>query len=297
MEEHDQVVSITEEKGSDKQFVIHDLEEILSNFPMVQREELLEFLNRKLDATIHLDGRNLTLIGKASLRKLGGTFTKFVATKFSLYWAKKFAQIFAGKVASEFPKIVMDDNPPIKITRELVDIDIDDPDMVTAYEALIKRSNPRQKAGGKTVVASEVQGILIGNAYICCLPAEPINEIGLRLKQLIKDQGDLKHVYIWELCNDGFGYVVTPFEHEAQGYEVIVFCFGKMNGPYIEQASIAAASRLLDRQIQWADISLTEYEQGPWPRKILALKKEFLQQLDSRKKANITKPVKKRASR
>ncbi len=294
MEDHDQVVTITEEeKQGEKIFVIQDFEEILSYFPMVPRDELLGYFNQELGAIIHLDGKNLTLRGKTSIRKLGTTFYRFVAAKFSLHWAKKFAQVFATKVAGEFPKIAMETQPTIKITREVVDIDIDDPDMVTAYEALMKKSNPRQKAGGKTFVASEVQGILIGNAYICCLPAEPINEIGLRLKQLIKDQGDLKHIYLWELCNDGFGYVVTPFEHDAQGYEVIVFCFGKMNGIYIEQASLATASRLLGRQIQWADVSLPEYEQGPWPRKTLALKKEFLQQLNSIKKANITKPVKK----
>ncbi len=298
MEEHDQVVTITEtEEYDEKQFIIHDFEEILSQFPMVSREELLAFLNLELSVIPHLDGRNLILKGKTSIRKLGGAFAKFVAVKFSLYWVKHFAQIFAGKVAGEFPKIAMDDKPSVKITHELVDIDIDDPDMVAAYDALMKKSNPRRVAGGKTAVTTEVQGIQIGDTYICCLPAEPINEIGLRLKQLIKDQGDLKHVFLWELCNDGFGYVVTPFEHEAQGYEVIVFCFGKMNGTYIEQASIAVASRLLGRQILWADVSLPEHVQGPWPQKTLALKKEFLQQLDSGKKANIAKPVKKRAHR
>ncbi len=298
MEEHDQVVTITEEeKRGEKLFVIQDFEEILSCFAMVPREELLAFLKRELDTIIHLDGRNLNLRGKTSIRKLGSKFAKFVVAKSSLHWANKFAQVFATKVAGEFPKIEMETQPTIKITRVVVDIDIDDPDMVTAYEALMKKSNPRQKAGGRTAVASEVQGILIGNAYICCLPAEPINEIGLRLKKLIKDQGGLKHVYLWELCNDGFGYVVTPFEHDAQGYEVIVFCFGKMNGNYIEQASIIAASRLLGRQVQCDDVPLPEFEQGPWPRKTLELKKEFLQQLDSRKMANITKSVKKRASR
>jgi hypothetical protein len=96
------------------------------------------------------------------------------------------------------------------------------------------------------------------------------------MKKLIKTRGGMEHVFFWEQCNDGFGYLLTPFEWDAQGYEGTVFSFGRDNGTILERASLRVASRLLGREIAWEDVDLPVYRQAPSTPTIQRLKDEFL---------------------
>jgi hypothetical protein len=217
--------------------------------------------------------------GGPAIRDVFATVSRLAHARQSVKATAEFARTFVAELArvqsSLVPAVVND----IHIDREPIEIEIDDADMAEQYDVLISKSSPRKGDDGKLFVPSEVQGIRLGPAYIMCLPSEPINEIGLRLKRLVKEQvsQDVEHVFLFQLCNDGFGYIVSPFEHEANGYEVTIFCFGKRNGTIVEEASLKLASRVLGKSIEWKDLPLPAFRQAPWPEIRQKAKDEWLQ--------------------
>jgi hypothetical protein len=265
---HHVPVLVTKREGK---IVISELGALASRID-VTGETISNGLRTELDADSRVvDGDMLEIDVRPGrgpvIREIFSTVSHLVQARQSAKGAAEFARDFVAEVArvqsNMVPSVVND----IHIDREPIDIEIDDADMAEQYDVLISKSSPRKGDGGKIIVPSEVQGIRIGRAYIMCLPSEPINEIGLRLKKLVKEQAGaaIDHVFLFQLCNDGFGYIVTPFEHEANGYEVSVFCFGKRNGTIVEDASIKLASRVLGKRIEWKDVPLPVFRQAPWP--------------------------------
>ncbi len=250
----------------------------------VTGEAIMNGLRVELDASSRLvEGDALEVETRAgvgpAIRDVFATISRLAHARLSVKATAEFARDFVAELvraqAGLVPAVVND----IRIDRESIDIEIDDPDMAEQYSVLVAKSSPRKGAGGRLLVPSEVQGIRIGPAYVMCLPSEPINEIGLRLKKLVKEQASqgVEHVFLFQLCNDGFGYIVTPFEHEANGYEVSIFCFGKRNGTIVEEASIKLASRVLGKRIEWKDVPLPVFRQAPWPEARQKTKDEWLQ--------------------
>nr|MDO8088697.1 neutral/alkaline non-lysosomal ceramidase N-terminal domain-containing protein [Candidatus Sigynarchaeum springense] len=216
--------------------------------------------------------------GTPVIRDIFATVSRLAHARRSVKLASEFAKDFVGEMArvkkSMVPEMVND----IRMDRESIDVEIDDADMAEQYSVLVAKSSPEKGDDGKIRVKSEVQGIRIGRTYILCLPSEPINEIGMRLKTLVKEKAGaaIEHVFLFQMCNDGFGYVVTPFEHEAGGYEVSIFCFGKRNGSIIEEASLRLASRVLGKSIGWKDVPLPAFKQAPWPEARQKAREEWM---------------------
>ncbi|NMC06329.1 MAG: hypothetical protein GYA24_14020 [Candidatus Lokiarchaeota archaeon] len=256
---------------------------ILASHIDVTGEAISNGIRAELDANSHVvDGDVLEIEVKPgsgpAIRDVFATVSRLAHARQSAKGAAEFARDFVAEIARVQANMVPSVENDIRIDRELVDIEIDDADMAEQYDVLISKSAPRKDENGKILVQSEVQGIRIGRAYILCLPSEPINEIGLRLKLLVKEQARaaVDHVFLFQLCNDGFGYIVTPFEHEANGYEVSIFCFGKRNGNIVEEASLLLASRVLGTAIEWKDVTLPVYQQAPWPEALQKAKNEWL---------------------
>ncbi|HMF33111.1 MAG TPA: neutral/alkaline non-lysosomal ceramidase N-terminal domain-containing protein [Candidatus Lokiarchaeia archaeon] len=255
---------------------IPQVQQLAKKFHLGTVEEFIEGFYQDLGADAFMEGESLIVTGNITLRKVAEALAKYVSYRTSVRNVKNYARIFAGQIARVFSTIETAPDVDVRIDQELADIYIDDEDMAEQFEVLIARGNSGRSPDGRITVQTEVQGIKIGEAYICCWPAEPVNEIGLRLKELIKNQGGAGPVFFWELCNDGFGYLLTPFEWDAQGYEATVFSFGRDNGSILEQASLRVASRLLGRKITWEDVPLPVYRPAPSTKTIQRLKDEFL---------------------
>jgi hypothetical protein len=262
---------------------VTDLEALAGSID-VTGEAIMNGLRADLDASSRLvacgalEIETRPGVGPA-IRDVFATISRLAHARLSVKATAEFARDFVAELArvqaSLVPAVVND----IRIDREPIDIEIDDPDMAEQYSVLVAKSSPRKGEGGRLLVPSEVQGIRVGPAYIICLPSEPINEIGMRLKMLVKEQAGqgIEHVFLFQLCNDGFGYIVTPFEHEANGYEVSIFCFGKRNGTIVEEESIKLASRVLGKRIEWKDVPLPAFRQAPWPEARQKAKDEWMQ--------------------
>ncbi len=256
----------------------------LANRIDVTGEALVNGIRTELDAGSRVVDDDVLEVdarpgGGPAIRDVFAVISRMAHARQSMKAAAEFARDFVAEITrvqkSMVPAVVND----IHIDREPIDIEIDDAEMAEQYSVLVSKSSPRKGDDGKTRVPTEVQGIRIGRTYILCLPSEPINEIGLRLKQLVREQAsqDVEHAFLFQLCNDGFGYVVTPFEHEANGYEVSIFCFGKGNGTIVENASLRLASRALGRRIEWKDVPLPVYRQALWPEERQKAKKKWME--------------------
>ncbi|MHA1679702.1 MAG: neutral/alkaline non-lysosomal ceramidase N-terminal domain-containing protein, partial [Promethearchaeota archaeon] len=177
----------------------------------------------RIDLGVPVDSRgdDLVIRGTVGIRDVFSSLIKFVYYTRSIENTKEFAKIFVSTLKKEYDRLTMvevDEN--LRVDYREWKVSLDDSDMVDSYSDLMADSSIRDMGDGSFEKPSEVQGIRIGNTYIICIPSEPINEIGLRLKKIIKEHSGLEHVFCFQMCNDGFGYVVTPFEYDAQGYEV-----------------------------------------------------------------------------
>jgi hypothetical protein len=236
------------------------------------KEDMMNGIRTELDAgsrfvagdELEID---ITADGTPVIRDVFTVVSRLAHARQAMKATAEFARTFVAEIARVNASMVPAMSNDIGIDRESIDVEVDDPDMAEQYSVLLSKSAPHKRNDGKLLIPSEVQGIRIGPAYVMCLPSEPINEIGLRLKQLVKEQSSpgVKYVFLFQMCNDGFGYIVSPFEHDASGYEVSVFCFGKRNGTIVEETSLKLASRMLGTSIKWKDVTLPAFRQAQWP--------------------------------
>ncbi|MHA1792662.1 MAG: neutral/alkaline non-lysosomal ceramidase N-terminal domain-containing protein [Promethearchaeota archaeon] len=252
---------------------VENLKDIISSVNLtISLDELAAALEEELDVMASVDGNILRVDGQVKDREIFNTLVKYIRFKRSLNRTRMFAKKFIDEVSKHYDSITMTSVNDLVMAHQSFFIEMDDEDMVESFSPLMEQARIQQLDNGLLMKETEVQGIKIGNNYIVCLPSEPINEIGLRLKKLIKEQADLDHVFVFQMCNDGFGYVVTPFEHEAGGYEVSVFCFGKNNGKKMELEAISLASTILKKSLKWKNVRLPTFKQAPWPRNYQAQK-------------------------
>jgi Neutral/alkaline non-lysosomal ceramidase, N-terminal len=218
-----------------------------------------------IEATYDGQKDELSINSITDMKTLNVFFRRFAAHCLSIHRIGIFTDKYIAEVVQKVKEIETSVISEVKIDSQQVDVQVDDGDMVEQFKQIIDRANPEYLENGGARVKTEIQGILIGSCYIICWPSEPINEIGLRLKKLIVQDDKIDQVLFFELCNDTFGYVVTPFEHDASGYETTIFCFGRNNSPGLENATLEIASRLLKTTIPWEDVPLPVYNQAPWP--------------------------------
>jgi neutral ceramidase len=77
---------------------------------------------------------------------------------------------------------------------------------------------------------AEIVAARINDTILFATPAEIACEIGIRIKQ----QHPGEKVFVMALCNDYLGYVLTPEEYEAGGYESCMNFYGPEFEPYLE---------------------------------------------------------------
>ncbi|MFX0098796.1 MAG: neutral/alkaline non-lysosomal ceramidase N-terminal domain-containing protein [Candidatus Hodarchaeota archaeon] len=275
LKKHQLGININKNKDDKSIIEVDDIEKFAKSAE-INLDQIIDALRKERGINPLVKGGKLIISDKARIRDVFITISKVIHADRSYRKAKYFASMFIAEIKNHLPDIKMDSTNDIMIDRELVDVEIDDADMADQYSPLLNRENPRNREDGKILITSEVQGIKIANSYIICTPSEPVNEIGLRLKKLVKDQGKIDYVFFFQMCNDGFGYVVPPFEHEAKGYEVSIFCFGKNIGMIFEEGSLRVASRLLEKDIHWEDVDLPVFKQAEWRESSKKAKEEWL---------------------
>ncbi|MHA1368895.1 MAG: neutral/alkaline non-lysosomal ceramidase N-terminal domain-containing protein, partial [Promethearchaeota archaeon] len=106
----------------------------------------------------------------------------------------------------------------------------------------------------------DVQAIRIGPVLILTMPGEPVNEIQLRLKSLIRQQSEFEYILAAELANGNIGYILTPEEYDMMGYEFII-SFGRNNAPLLEKAILKLVSKLGGKEIIWRKNSIIPYHE------------------------------------
>ncbi|MFX0098895.1 MAG: neutral/alkaline non-lysosomal ceramidase N-terminal domain-containing protein [Candidatus Hodarchaeota archaeon] len=153
--------------------------------------------------------------------------------------AKKALEIYKKRKKST-------ENPEVKCSLKTVRINIDDPEM--ANEGVFEEY--MIKIDDRIYSDVEVQVIKIDDILILTMPGEPVNEIQLRLKALIRQQSHVDQVLFAEIANGQIGYILTPEEYDMMGYESII-CFGRENAHILEKELITMASELLGKKMQW----------------------------------------------
>ena len=150
----------------------------------------------------------------------------------------------------------IDDAATISCQSKRVRVDIDDEDM--AREGLFEEYMKRD-ASGKYYSEVEVQVVQLGgDIIILTMPGEPISQVQLRLKALVRQQAGIDYVLFSEITNGEIGYILTPEEFDLMGYEFII-CFGRENAYILERALIELVSSITGKTIEWtADIALPD---------------------------------------
>ncbi len=275
LKKHQVGVNISKTGGDKGTVVVENMGSIASKLK-VKMDAFANAIAAEHGSQVTMDGATLVVEGAPSIREVFLTVSKVTYNARSVTKTKKFSAAFTSELRRVVRGITPEDINDISIGRETIDIEIDDPDMAEQYKVLVERAGPARSKDGKTTVKSEVQGVKVGNAYIALLPSEPVNEIGMRLKKLIKDQAGAGNAFLFQMCNDGFGYVVPEFEHDSSGYEVEIFCFGRMNGDIIEKATLKLASRILGKKIAWKDVQLPVFRQAEWTEDARLAKEAWL---------------------
>ncbi|MFQ5699861.1 MAG: neutral/alkaline non-lysosomal ceramidase N-terminal domain-containing protein [Myxococcota bacterium] len=87
-----------------------------------------------------------------------------------------------------------------------------------------------------------MQAMILGDSGWLIVPGEPIAEIGLGFKRHMRESG-LGHAHVIALANDQLGYVLTPEEFRAGGYQPTVSFFGETFGDVFSAAAIRTFER------------------------------------------------------
>ncbi len=88
-----------------------------------------------------------------------------------------------------------------------------------------------------------MQAMILGDSGWLIVPGEPIAEIGLALKRYMRESG-LGQAHVIALANDQLGYVLTPEEFRAGGYQPTVSFFGETFGDVFSAAAIRSFARV-----------------------------------------------------
>ena len=92
-------------------------------------------------------------------------------------------------------------------------------------------------------IEAEVTVFGLGDVAIVGLPGEIFVELGLEIKRA----SPFKHTWIFELCNDNIGYVLTAKAYEEGGYESSSCIFQPNSGARLVNAALALLEELKTR--------------------------------------------------
>ncbi|MCF6285195.1 MAG: hypothetical protein L3K26_08390, partial [Candidatus Hydrogenedentes bacterium] len=88
-------------------------------------------------------------------------------------------------------------------------------------------------------------GLRINDFHMITIPGEPITEIGLAIKQALRDGGS-SHPVIAACTNDHICYILTKEEYHLGGYEVTASFYGDGLGEVIVREASAFAAKLTE---------------------------------------------------
>jgi len=109
-------------------------------------------------------------------------------------------------------------------------------------EVAVERFEPPPPTVPVSVGPILMQAMILGESGWLIVPGEPIAEIGLGFKRHMRDSG-LDQAHVIALANDQLGYVLTPEEFRAGGYQPTVSFFGESFGDVFSQAAIRTYDR------------------------------------------------------
>jgi neutral/alkaline ceramidase-like enzyme len=92
--------------------------------------------------------------------------------------------------------------------------------------------------------------IKIGKIIFLNVPAETINEISMRLRDLITKQSNIENTILISNSNGYTAYLVTPEESKQGGYEP-QYCFSMRNAYNLEKNLIKIVNNMLTTNITW----------------------------------------------
>lgn len=124
-----------------------------------------------------------------------------------------------------------------------VDARVDDPEMAREFPQFSESSHYLERDDA-SFMRVPVQLLRFGTLLLAGFPGEAINEMGLRVKQILEEDARVDQVMVVGLANGEMGYLLTPKEFEAQGYESLI-CVGRDAGHQMECELLALGERLL----------------------------------------------------
>jgi neutral ceramidase len=84
----------------------------------------------------------------------------------------------------------------------------------------------------------------LGDLLIVGIPGEAAVELGLQIKQKVRQETGIPHAVIGGLANEWVSYILSPEEYDKGGYESSVSFYGRTLGPTIVDAAIRGAAGL-----------------------------------------------------
>ncbi|MHA1731693.1 MAG: neutral/alkaline non-lysosomal ceramidase N-terminal domain-containing protein [Promethearchaeota archaeon] len=132
-----------------------------------------------------------------------------------------------------------------------VEVKFDDPDMALEVPQF-HQSSHYSRRGDEHFLNIPVQVVRVGRVLLVGIPGEPINEIGLRLKQILGEHPEVDTVLVSEISNGMIAYILTPKEWDCMGYEVSI-SIGRDVGDLVEHEVLELGGKLLGTKFEWRE--------------------------------------------
>ncbi|MHA1371040.1 MAG: hypothetical protein ACTSRA_15165, partial [Promethearchaeota archaeon] len=97
-----------------------------------------------------------------------------------------------------------------------------------------------KREGGKFQVSTYIQVIRLGNIAFVGIPGELFAEIGMQIKK----SSPFQETFVIGYANDYIGYIPTPANYQAGGYEVAMMSLSEDEGTIILDAVLDALNSL-----------------------------------------------------
>jgi hypothetical protein len=177
----------------------------------------------------------------------------------------QFGELLANEAAQIFRNISCQPITSFQTDFVPTELHFDDNDMAEEFTYL---GSQKRIVNGEPQYYQifDLQVIRINNVMFLGMPGEPVNEINLRMKSLLRQQSSIQYPIPTYITNGQIGYILTPFEWDVGGYERTL-CIGGQNSEIIEKTFCEIASKITSTPIKWdPSIKLSRYKQYIHPR-------------------------------
>ncbi|MBD3186164.1 hypothetical protein GF325_04995, partial [Candidatus Bathyarchaeota archaeon] len=198
MKDYQVAVNVASSQRGSTGVVLQDVSKLAEAIDS-SKEELVNVLEIDTECNCSSTNDSLEIQCLDSPRAAFKAIDKFINYKRSMKTVQEFINSFTEVIIPVFQDINTSSALPVSMETESWKVVMDDPDMLDAYRPLINKGEVNFHADGSGEKKSEVQAIHIGKTYIALVPSEPINEIGLKVKKIIKDAAsDLERVFLFQ---------------------------------------------------------------------------------------------------